>query len=199
MVWNQHNRSKVLVFCISIWCHRTNNNFNKIDEDSVILKCFFDKRRLSTIYLTFSDKNEQFFKTLCQKVESCTNDEVRFNTVWTIRRIKSSFRIKEKFKHLSCITFEGSCSWAVITLVKNTRFCDHKKLNEISELPKYLIRNIEYEFSRTKLSRAPLKFFKEKNLGKLFFLFLNDQLNMTYCFCTWCKLVFVFKTIILLL
>ena len=98
---------------------------------------FFNERKLFTIHLPFlnkneqfskrfcekleSYKNEQFSKRFCEKLESYTNDNVRFSIVWTTRKLKSLFRIKDKINHLSCVIYEGNCNCGTDYIGKRIR------------------------------------------------------------------------------
>ena len=88
----------------------TINNFNNVDKEFMIPRWLFDKRKTIAINLPFSNKNEHFSKTFCEKLEFYTNGKVKFNIIWPTRKIKSLFKIKDNVKHLSCVIYQGICS-----------------------------------------------------------------------------------------
>ena len=63
---------------------------------------------------------------------------------------QSSFPLKDKVQHLSCVTHKGICSCGETYAGKTIRNCkirwdEHKDVNKNCEPAKYLARNIEYE------------------------------------------------------
>ena len=88
----------------------TINNFNNVDEELMIPRWLFDERKTIAINLPFSNKNEHFSKKFCEKLEFYTNGKVKFNIIWSTRKIKSLFKIKDNVKHLSCVVYHGICS-----------------------------------------------------------------------------------------
>ena len=77
------------------------------DERKLIL---FDKRKTIAINLPFSNKNDNFSKPFCEKLEFYTNGKVKFSIIWSTRKIKSLFKIKDNVKQLSCVVYHGICS-----------------------------------------------------------------------------------------
>ena len=88
----------------------TINNFNNIDEELMIPRWLFDERTTIAINLLFSNKNEHFSKEFCEKLDFYTNGKVKFNVIWSTRKIKSLIKIKDNIKHLSCVVYHGICS-----------------------------------------------------------------------------------------
>ena len=82
---------------------KTINNFNNVDEELMIPRWLFDKRKTVAINLPFSNKNEHFSKTFCEKSEFYTNGKVKLNIIWATKKIKSLFKIKDNIKNLSCV------------------------------------------------------------------------------------------------
>ena len=88
----------------------TINNFNNIDEELMIPRWLFDERTTIAINLLFSNKNEHFSNEFCEKLDFYTNGKVKFNIIWSTRKIKSLIKIKDNIKHLSCVVYHGICS-----------------------------------------------------------------------------------------
>ena len=86
----------------------TINNFNNVDEE--LVRWLSDERKTIPINLPFSNKNEHFSKEFCEKLELYTNGKVKFNIIWSTRKIKSLFKIKDNVKHLSCVVYLVICS-----------------------------------------------------------------------------------------
>ena len=88
----------------------TINNFNNVDEELMIPRWLFDERKTIVINMSFLNKNEHFSKKLCEKLEFYANVKVKFNIIWSTRKIKSLFKIKDNVEHLSCVVYHGICS-----------------------------------------------------------------------------------------
>ena len=58
----------------------------------------FDERKTVAINLPFSNKNKHFSKNFCEKLEFYINGKVKFNIIWTARKIKSLFKTKNNVK-----------------------------------------------------------------------------------------------------
>ena len=162
----------------------TINNFNNVDDEFMIPRWLFDERK--TINLPFSNKNEHFSKKFCKKLEFYTNGKVKLNIIWSTRKIKLLFKIKDNVKHLSCVVFHGiwSCGKNCIgETIRNvvTRIDGHKQPNGKSEPSKHLKNNPGHQFNWMILSRAPSHHLKRKILEAYFIkqlnLPLNDQLD----------------------
>ena len=116
----------------------TINNFHSVDEELMMAKWLFDERKTVEINLPFSNKNEYFSKKFCKKLEFYTNGKVIFNFIWATRKIKSLFKIKDNVKHLSCVIYQGICSYGhnyIGETIKNavTRIDEHKQPHGKSE------------------------------------------------------------------
>ena len=77
----------------------TINNFNNVDEELMITRRFFDERKTVAINLRSSNKSRHFSKMVRKKLEFYTNGKVKFNIIWSTRKIKSLFKIKYSVKH----------------------------------------------------------------------------------------------------
>ena len=116
----------------------TINNFHSVDKELMMPKWLFDERKTVEINLPFSNKNEYFSKKFCKKLEFYTNGKVIFNFIWATRKIKSLFKIKGNVKHLSCVIYQGICSYGhnyIGETIKNavTRIDEHKQPHGKSE------------------------------------------------------------------
>ena len=69
----------------------------------MISKWLFDERKTIAINFPFSNKNEHFSKSFCEKLEFYANGKVKFNILWATRKIKSLLKIEDNIKHLSCV------------------------------------------------------------------------------------------------
>ena len=58
-----------------------NTTGNKMYDEIIIPKWFFNDRNLVTINLPFPNQNEKFSKKFCVKIENYINDKVRFSIV----------------------------------------------------------------------------------------------------------------------
>ena len=59
---------------------------------------FFYERKLITVHLPFLCTKKPFSKKLYEKLKSYINDKVRFEVVWTTRKIKPLSRTKDQVK-----------------------------------------------------------------------------------------------------
>ena len=63
------------------------------------------------IRLPFAPANEKFVKSVINKLEIFANYNVKFNTAWNTRKIKSLFNNKDKVSHGSCLIYREMCPW----------------------------------------------------------------------------------------
>ena len=125
----------------------TINNFNNIDKELMIPRWLFDERKPIVINLPFSSKNEHFSKKFCEKLEFYANGEVKFNIIWSTRKIKSLFEIKDNVKHLSCVACHGICSCGnnyISEIIRNvvTRIHEHEQPKNSESLFHQAIKSI---------------------------------------------------------
>ena len=155
----------------------TINNFNNVDDELI-----FDERKTIAINLPFSNKNEHFSKKFCEKLEFYTNGKVKFNIIWSTRKIKSLFKIKDNVKHLSCVVYHGICSCGnnyIGETIRNvvTRIDEHEQPNGKLEPSKHLKNNPGHQFNWMILSSAPSHHLKRKILAAYFIKQINPSLN----------------------
>ena len=121
-----------------------------------------------------------------KKLELYTNGKVKFNIIWSTRKIKSLFKIKDNVKHLSCVVYLGICSCEnnyIGETIRNvvTRIDEHEQPNGKSVFSKHLKNSPGHQFNWMILSRAPAHRLKRKILEVYFIKqlnpFLNDQLD----------------------
>ena len=160
----------------------TINNFNNVDEELMIPRWLFDKKKIIAINLPFSSKNEHFSKKFCEKLEFYTNGKVKFNIIWATRKIKSLLKIKDNVKDLNCVVYHGICSCRnnyIGETIRNvvTRIYEHEQPNAKSEPSKHLKNNPGHQFDWIILSRAPSHRLKRKILEAYFIKQLNPSLN----------------------
>ena len=104
--------------------------------------------------MPFSKKNEHFSKRFCKKLEFYTNGKEKFNIIWSTRKLKSLFKIKDSVKHLSCVVYQGVCSRGnnyIDETIRNvvTRIDEHEHPNG-----KHLKNNPGHQFNWMILSRV---------------------------------------------
>ena len=73
--------------------------FNKEKEELLIPKLLFDKTKLLVIRLPFAPKIEKFIKHSISKLQTFTNDTIKFHIIWNTRKIQSLFNNKGKVQH----------------------------------------------------------------------------------------------------
>ena len=132
--------------------------------------------------MAFSIKNDHFSKKFCDKLEFYTNGKVKFNIIWSTKKIKSLFKIKDNVKHLSCVVYHGICSCGNNYIGENirkvvTRIDEHEQPNSKSEPSKHLKNNPGHQFNWMILSRAPSHRLKQNILEAYFIEQLNPSLN----------------------
>ena len=70
----------------------------------------FDQRKMILFKLPYYPSNERDVKRFIDKLQSFTNEKLKFIVLWSTRNIKSLFPLKDRAKHLSCVIYEGVCS-----------------------------------------------------------------------------------------
>ena len=148
----------------------------------MITRWLFDERKTISINLPFSDKNVHFPKNFSKTSEFYTNCKVKFNIIWSTRKIKSFFKTKDDVKHLSCVVYHQICSCGnnyIGETIRNvvTRIDEYKQPNGKVEPSKHLKNNPGLQFNWMILSRAPLHCLKRKILEAYFIKQLNPSLN----------------------
>ena len=83
---------------------------SKEEEQLIIPEWLFDQRKKVLFKLPYCPSNERDVKRFIDKIESFTNGKLKFIVLWSTRNIKSSFPLKDRVKHLSCVIYEGKCS-----------------------------------------------------------------------------------------
>ena len=73
--------------------------FNEEKEELLIPKLIFDKTKLLLIRLPFAPKIEKFTKHSISKLQTFTNDTIKFHIIWNTRKIQSLFNNKGKVQH----------------------------------------------------------------------------------------------------
>ena len=93
--------------------------------------------------------------------------KVKLNIIWSTRKIKSLFKIKDNAKHLNCFVYHGisSCKNNCIgETIRNvvTRIDEQEQPNGKFEPSKHLKNNPGQQFNWMILSRAPSHHLKRK-------------------------------------
>ena len=115
-------------------------------------------------------------------MEFYTIGKVNFSTIWSARKIKSLFKIKDNGKNLSCVVYHGICSYKnnyIGETIRNVvkRIDEHEQPNGKLEPSKYLKNNPGHQFNWMILSRAPSHRLKRKILEAYFIKQLNPSFN----------------------
>ena len=111
-----------------------------------------------------------------------TNGKVTFNIIWSTRKIKSLFEIKDNVKYFSCVVYHGICSCEnnyIGETIRNvvTRIDEHEQPNGKLEPSRHLKNNPGHQFNWMLLSRAQSHRLKRKTLEAYFIKQLNLSLN----------------------
>ena len=82
-------------------------------------------------------------KKFCKKLECHTNGKIKFNIIWSTKKPKALLKIKDNVKRLSCVIYQGICSWrnksvGEIMRKATTKAHKHEQPNSKSEPPKTL-------------------------------------------------------------
>ena len=125
-------------------------------------------------------------------MEVFTNYRVKFNIVWSTRKIKSLFNNKDKLGHYSCIIYREICSCGADCIgetVRNARlrWNEHENgTDKNSECAKHLNENDNHEFKWSILSLAPKASFNNNSnrLNSDVLTFLRKaSLSFSYLMC----------------
>ena len=102
--------------------------------------------------------------------------------LWSTRKIKSLFSLRDKVAHRSCEIYEGQCSCKLSYIGKTkrngeVRLKEHEDPAEKSEPAKLLIENASHKFTWKVLSAAPSHFCRRKILEAFFIALRKSALN----------------------
>ena len=165
----------------------TNDFKNSREEEQLIIpEWLFDQRKKFLFKLPYCPSHERDLKRFVDKIESFTNGKLKFIVLWSTRKMKSLFPLKNRIKHLSCVIYEGKCSCGKRYIGETIRNSDihwneHESTTGKSEPAKHLADNKSHMFTRKVLASASLHIRKRKTL-KAFFIIkckpdLNDQIE----------------------
>ena len=155
---------------------------SKIVKKKSNYEWLFDQRKKALFKLPYCHSNERDVKHFIDKIESFTNEKLKFIVLWFARNIKSLFPLKDRVKQLSCVIYKGKC-WCgrryISDTIKNTdiRLNEHENAAGKSEPPKHLADSKSHMFTWKVLSPAPLYFRKRKILQAFFITKLKPHLN----------------------
>ena len=115
-------------------------------------------------------------------LDTFTNDKCKFNIVWSTRKSRSLFQIKDNAKHYSCIIYEGNCSCGesyVGESVRNNvlRWAEHEDPHKQSEPLKYLKYFPDHQFEWKVLTKALEYMRKSKILQEFLIKSISPSLN----------------------
>ena len=161
--------------------------FKEEKEELLIPKWLFDETKLAFIRLPFAIKNKKFSKRFISKLQTFTNDKVRFHIIWNTRKIQFLFNNKDKVQHFSCVIYKGVCSCSAdyigekIRSVKITWNEHESGIDKNSDCFKHLQEHLSDGFYWSVLSITLRNTFKRKILEAYFIKITvtsrNSQMN----------------------
>ena len=136
---------------------------SKEEEQLMIPEWLFDQRKKVLFKLPYCPSNERDVKRFIDKIESFSNEKLKFIVSWSTRNIKSLFPLKDRVKHLSCVICEGKYLFGrryIGETITNSgiRWNEHESTTGKSESAKHLVDNKSHMFTWKVLASGPLHF-----------------------------------------
>ena len=155
---------------------------SKEEEQLITPEWLFNQRKKVLFKLPYCPSNERYVKHFIDKIESFTNGKLKFIVLWSTRKIKSLFPLKDRVKHLFCVIYEGKCLSRrryIGETIRNSdiRCIEHESTTGKSEPAKHLADNKSHMFTWKVLASASLNFRKRKILEAFFITKLKPDLN----------------------
>ena len=140
---------------------------SKIVKKKSNYEWLFDQRKKALFKLPYCHSNERDVKHFINKIESFTNEKLKFIVLWFARNIKSLFPLKDRVKQLSCVIYEGKCSCGrcyIGEIIRNNDIClnEHESTTGNSEPAKHFTNKKSHIFWYLHLHI----FVKEKSLKR---------------------------------
>jgi len=163
---------------------------NTHNDDLIIPNWLFDEEKTKKeiyIKLPFCEKNERETHKFLKTLDSYTDNEYRFQIVWTTRKLRSLFQIKDKVIYKANVIYEGNCDCGekyIGETVRNTitRWKEHESKSSKSEVSRHLQNNSQHNFRWKPITQAPKETIKRKILEAFYIKkykpTLNDQLDL---------------------
>ena len=82
---------------------------NPNEDESLIPTHWFDERKTIFIRLPYCRQNENESRKFIRKLSSFTQGYFKFKILWSTRKIKSLFNLKDKVKHKAKVIYLGTC------------------------------------------------------------------------------------------
>ena len=133
--------------------------------------------------LPFVAKSQKFSRRFISKLQTFTNNKVRFNIIWNNCKIQSLFNNKDKVQHLSCIIYKSVCSCGAGYIAEtisnvNIRWNENESETYLnSECFKHLQEHLSDDFQWSVLSIASRNTFKRKILEVYFIKIMEPSLS----------------------
>ena len=152
----------------------------------IIPPWLFQEHRKICFRLPFCESNEKDVKHFIEILEKFTNGKFQFIILWTTRKIKSLFPIKDKIIHKACAIYRGQCSCGSVYIGETernvkVRWDEHEDVRKKSEPSKHLYEFSDHSFTWRILAPAP-RHWKRRKILEAFFITkykpdLNDQVS----------------------
>ena len=156
--------------------------FNEPPDPEEIPYWLFEDRRTVLIRLPFCESNEKDSKSFIKRLETFTRDKYIFKIIWTTKKIRSLFPLKDKNQHRSSVIYEGTCTCGekyIGETIRNTdiRWTEHNTPSAKSEPAKHLQNNTTHKFAWKIISSAPRQQNKRELLEALYITKMKPGLN----------------------
>ena len=156
--------------------------FNEPADPEEIPYWLFEDRRTVLIRLPFCESNEKDSKNFIKRLETFTREKYIFKIIWTTKKIRSLFPLKDKNIHRSSVIYEGTCTCGkhyIGETNRNTdiRWTEHNTPSTKSEPAKHLQNNPTHKFTWKIISSAPRQQHKRVILEGLYITKIKPSLN----------------------
>ena len=158
------------------------DTFHQEKEDFIIPPSLFEERKEVYFQIPFCRQNEFQVKTIIQKLDYFTGNNVKFRYYWKTRKVRSLFPLKDLVIHKTNVIYKGTCSCKDFYIGETKRNADirwreHGSLKKSSEVGDHLLANPGHTITWQILTNAPKQSYKRKILEAFFLTKLKPPLN----------------------
>ena len=154
----------------------------KTKDDKLVPDWLFEVREKVFLRLPHCQQNDEDIKRFINHLTIITKEKFEFIVLWTTSAIQSLFPIKDKVCHISCVIYQGICSYGATYIGEaernaSIRWSEHNNINRNSEPTKHIAANTTQVFSWKVISVAPKNALKRKLLEAMIIRLHNPSLN----------------------
>ena len=157
-------------------------NFQYDDDEIIIPQWLFQEKKEVYVRIPFCQKNEKYVYRFIKKLESFSEDSIMIKIIWSTKKIKELFPLKDRNLHKSNVIYEGLCTCGSKYIGETTRnaelrWSEHTPKDGKSEPAKHQIQYNDHHIEWKIITRAPKNNKKRKILEAFYINKFKPNLN----------------------